>query len=216
MENVAAIRSRGLYRVFRDLAQVGYNACWTSLRASGIGAAHRRERVFILAYRPEATGLLTAAYARGKRWERWPAYSQTTRGWASGGSIRLSDLALAGASVKRIEPPRTSASSVGELAWGRYEAAIRRWEALTGRAAPYPVERGTRGQPRLAADFSEWLMGLPRGFVTDLGLPYGAQHRALDNGVVPLQAMTALWRLVAMAIGPQAARNKTRELGMAA
>jgi hypothetical protein len=39
-------------------------------------------------------------------------------------------------------------------------------------------------------------MGLPRGFVTDLGLPYGAQHRALGNGVVPQQAVVALWQLV--------------------
>jgi DNA (cytosine-5)-methyltransferase 1 len=40
------------------------------------------------------------------------------------------------------------------------------------------------------------LMGLPKGFVTDLGLPYSAQHRALGNGVVPQQAVVALWRLV--------------------
>ena len=44
------------------------------------------------------------------------------------------------------------------------------------------------------------LMGLPRGFVTDLGLPYSAQHRALGNGVVPQQAMAALWQLVEMTI----------------
>jgi DNA (cytosine-5)-methyltransferase 1 len=87
-------------------------------------------------------------------------------------------------------------SSVGEIAWRQYETAIRRWEMLTGRPAPYPVERGTRGQPRLAPAFSEWLMGLPHGFVTGLGLPYGAQHRALGNGVVPQQAIVALWQLV--------------------
>lgn len=28
--------------------------------------------------------------------------------------------------------------SVGEIAWGRYGAAIRGWEAVTGRVAPYP------------------------------------------------------------------------------
>lgn len=39
-------------------------------------------------------------------------------------------------------------------------------------------------------------MGLPKGFVTDLGLPYGAQHRALGNGVVPQQAVAALWQLL--------------------
>lgn len=43
-------------------------------------------------------------------------------------------------------------------------------------------------------------MGLPKGFITDLGLPYGAQHRALGNGVVPQQAVVALWQLVGTAI----------------
>jgi DNA (cytosine-5)-methyltransferase 1 len=195
VENVAAVRSRGLGRVLGDLAKVGYNASWTSLRASDVGAAHRRERVFILAYWPEATDILSAAYARGKRWERRTASRQAQSGRASGGLVRPGDLAVAG-TVDQPRGGRGGISSVGEIAWGRYEAAIRRWEAVTGRQAPYPVEHGTRGQPRLAAKFSEWLMGLPKGFVTDLGLPYGAQHRALGNGVVPQQAVVALWQLV--------------------
>jgi hypothetical protein len=44
-------------------------------------------------------------------------------------------------------------------------------------------------------------MGLPKGFVTDLALPYSAKHRAIGNGVVPQQAVRALWQLVAMAVG---------------
>lgn len=216
VENVAAIRSRGLNRVLGDLAALGYDASWTSLRASDVGAAHRRERVFILAYRPDAKDLLAAAYARGQRWQRRTTGRQASSRRTSGGSIRLGDIAL-GVAAERPSATRTSASSLGEIVWGRYEAAIRRWEALTGRDAPYPVERGTRGQPRLAAAFSEWLMGLPRGFVTDLGLPYGAQHRALGNGVVPQQAVAALWQLVTMAVAQQqAVDSKTHERGIAA
>jgi DNA (cytosine-5)-methyltransferase 1 len=201
VENVAAIRSRGLGRVLGDLAALGYDANWTSLRASDVGAAHRRERVFILAYRQDKGGddVFTTAYARSKRWQRRATSSQTASWWASGGPVRLGDLTLAG-TVKRPQSGRGGVSSVGEIAWGRYGATIRRWEAIIGRRAPYPVERGTRGQPRLAAVFSEWLMGLPKGFVTDLGLPYGAQHRALGNGVVPQQAVVALWQLVDGAI----------------
>jgi DNA (cytosine-5)-methyltransferase 1 len=199
VENVAAIRSRGLYRVLGDLAEIGYDASWTSLRASDVGAAHRRERVFILAYWAEAADILATAYAHGQRWQRRATSSQTTRRRPPGRSIRLGDIAMASA-VERPQTTRTSVSSVGEITWGQYEAAIHQWEALTGRPAPYPVERGTRGQPRLAAAFSEWLMGLPHGFVTDLGLPYSAQHRALGNGVVPQQAVVALWQLVDDAI----------------
>src|SRR6266699_7327480 len=53
VENVAAIRGRGLGRVLGDLAALGYDTNWVSLRASDVGAAHRRERVFILAFRSE-------------------------------------------------------------------------------------------------------------------------------------------------------------------
>lgn len=50
VENVAALRWRhgGLHRVLGDLAEAGYDALWRSVRAADIGAAHRRERVFLL------------------------------------------------------------------------------------------------------------------------------------------------------------------------
>src|SRR5262245_8240934 len=52
VENVAALRWRGggLDRVLGDLAEAGYDALWRSVRAADIGAAHRRERVFLLAW----------------------------------------------------------------------------------------------------------------------------------------------------------------------
>lgn len=50
LENSAVIRVRGLDRVTADLAGVGYDARWTSLRASDVGAAHQRHRWFCLAY----------------------------------------------------------------------------------------------------------------------------------------------------------------------
>lgn len=49
VENVAALRSRGLDAVLGDLAQVGYDARWVCVRASDVGAAHRRDRLFLLA-----------------------------------------------------------------------------------------------------------------------------------------------------------------------
>jgi DNA (cytosine-5)-methyltransferase 1 len=48
VENVAALRIRGLGRVLADLAALGYDTQWASLRASDIGAAHRRDRIFLL------------------------------------------------------------------------------------------------------------------------------------------------------------------------
>ncbi len=71
VENVAALRSRGLARVLGDLAALGYDTQWASLRASDIGAAHRRERIFILAWQPAAfRRLLTAAHPSGGELQR--------------------------------------------------------------------------------------------------------------------------------------------------
>lgn len=50
IENVAALRSRGLDRVLADLAALGFDAEWTTLGARDVGAPHRRERIFILAH----------------------------------------------------------------------------------------------------------------------------------------------------------------------
>lgn len=50
VENVAALLGRGLDTVLIDLAQAGYDAEWTCIRASDFGAPHLRERVFIVAY----------------------------------------------------------------------------------------------------------------------------------------------------------------------
>jgi hypothetical protein len=52
----------------------------------------------------------------------------------------------------------------------------------------------------LSPVFSEWLMGLPEGFVTDVDLPYSAKMRILGNGVVPQQAAAALRQLVNIAV----------------
>ena len=48
VENVAALRTRGLDVVHADLAALGYDTSWLCLRASDIGAPHRRDRLFLL------------------------------------------------------------------------------------------------------------------------------------------------------------------------
>ena len=50
VENVAALAARGLDRVLGDLAALGYDAVWLPVRAADVGAPHRRERLFIVAY----------------------------------------------------------------------------------------------------------------------------------------------------------------------
>lgn len=80
--------------------------------------------------------------------------------------------------------------------WGEYAPAIARWESLT-RPAPAPTELGLKGSPRLSPRFSEWMMGLPAGWVTDVpGITRNEALKAIGNGVVPQQAEAAVrWLL---------------------
>lgn len=80
--------------------------------------------------------------------------------------------------------------------WGKYESAIRRWESVT-RPAPSPTEPNSKGNPRLSAAFSEWMLGWPAGWVTQVpGISRNDQLRIIGNGVVVLQAEAALrWLL---------------------
>ena len=50
VENVAALASRGLDAVLWSLSEAGYDAVWFDVRASDVGAPHRRERLFIVAW----------------------------------------------------------------------------------------------------------------------------------------------------------------------
>ena len=49
-ENVGALSIRGLNRILGSLAEIGYDAEWQDIRASDMGAPHRRERIWIIAY----------------------------------------------------------------------------------------------------------------------------------------------------------------------
>lgn len=100
----------------------------------------------------------------------------------------------------RTEPARQQgrpgAPGSGAPDWGSYGPAIRRWEAVTGRTAPWATD--VRG--RLSPRFVEWMQGLAPGHVTDVpGLTRTAQLKALGNGVVPAQAAAAIRLLHARA-----------------
>ena len=50
LENVPAIRTRGLLTVVRSLTDLGYDCRWTCVSAAEVGAPHLRKRWFLLAY----------------------------------------------------------------------------------------------------------------------------------------------------------------------
>jgi DNA (cytosine-5)-methyltransferase 1 len=76
--------------------------------------------------------------------------------------------------------------------WGEYEPAIRRWEALT-RPAPEPTKLNSKGKPKLSDEFDEWLMGFPKGWITDVpGVTWNEVLKACGNGVVWQQGAAGL------------------------
>lgn len=87
--------------------------------------------------------------------------------------------------------------------FGQYAQAIARWEYVTGRVAPSPTEpTGKGGAHRLSPRFTEWMMGLPDGWITDvLGVSRNEALKACGNGVVPQQAAAALRHMLAASEG---------------
>ena len=85
--------------------------------------------------------------------------------------------------------------------FGVYEAAVRRHEASLGLPAPEPTEPGRLGKPRLSAVFPEWMMALPRGWVTDLAaLPKDDPNRITRNAAIRMAGNGAMPQQVALAL----------------
>ena len=77
--------------------------------------------------------------------------------------------------------------------WGEYAAAIARHEQAWGAPAPEPTEPGPKGNPRLSARFTEWMMAQPPGWITDVpGVTRNEALKLCGNGVVTPQAVHAL------------------------
>jgi DNA (cytosine-5)-methyltransferase 1 len=188
------------------------------------GGAHRRERIFILAW-PAADsqddghewGWQARIGGTGFEDGRLAAADSAVLGHGNprpAGFGRVPAAAVASAAAhadhagafpqQDCGPERPEADDEHEvldaagrlLGWGPYAPAIARWERVMGRPAPAPTEPGKNG-PRLSPRFVEWLMGCPDGWITEVpGIPRNAQLKAAGNGVVRQQGAEALRELL--------------------
>jgi len=70
LENVPAIRTRGLGRVVWGLASLGYDLRWTVISAASVGAPHKRDRWFCFASNTNRIELRDESRRRvGKKWK---------------------------------------------------------------------------------------------------------------------------------------------------
>ena len=153
-------------------------------------------------HRDSASNSKSARHIRGEQ----PSGAETELTTPDSGYSPLSDTQRQGRRGRGSATPQDQESrwtpSVSDgrdsrIEWGRYAPAVRRWERIVG-PAPAPTEPNSKGNPRLNAQFAEWMMGLPAGWVTDpqIGLTRAQQLKALGNGVCPQQATTALTHLL--------------------
>ncbi len=169
LENVRGHFGFGFGDVLSDLAHIGYNARWTLVRASDVGAPHRRERLFIVAY-PNGKGLQRRSGARY-------GFNQNAVEHSHADSLGCS---LVGNISGKIRHKRQSQFKFDELG-----------EEIYNQAVPPALD-----QDKLNPVFVEYMMGLPKGWVTDVGLSRTQQLKILGNGVVPQQAYYALQLLL--------------------
>ena len=255
---------RALGRVLGDLANLGYDARWTSVRAADVGAPHGRRRVFVIAYPTgdgrergftggplselpptesnepllptptvgdkggtearsgegfgaplgEVARLLSTPQARDGKGVPGDGYNLASlprdvallrtpcAAEAEGGPLhpevakaRNQTLRLTG-QVLAATGNLADSSGNTDNSWGEYSPAIRRWEYILGREAPAPATLSAHGKPRLSPAFVEWMMGLPKGWVTDVDISRANHLRALGNGVVPQQGAAAITHLL--------------------
>jgi hypothetical protein len=101
----------------------------------------------------------------------------------------------AASSSKQVElgAPKSRLEDQVHTEWGKFEPAIRRWETILGRPAPEPTKPdGKDNNHRLSSKFTEWMMGLPDGWITRHDLKRNDELKLAGNGVVPQQAELAL------------------------
>jgi DNA (cytosine-5)-methyltransferase 1 len=168
LENVRGHFGLGFRDVLTDLASIGYDVRWTLIRASDVGAPHRRERLFIVAY-PYGARL-------NDSWPKLPnGLKQSCKNlkYTNTNSERQPLGEHRGTKGRNYRKSQFKPSRVGEIIYTQ--------------GVPPPLDQG-----KLNVKFVEYMMGLPAGWVTDLDISRSQQLKILGNGVVPQQAYRAL------------------------
>jgi DNA (cytosine-5)-methyltransferase 1 len=174
LENVRGHLTLGLKEVLQGLAQYGYDVRWKVIRASDVGAPHQRARLFIIAD--------SDRYARQK--------SRRAYRGISGKAGQIID-----GSDRQID---RGSGQDDSYAYNQYQSHDWQMQRL-GRRFTSRREMHLQASPdaldqsgKLNAYFVEYMMGLPEGWVTNIGLTRAQQLKLLGNGVVPQQAEYAL------------------------
>ncbi len=221
IENVPALRKRGMDVILNDLYYAGYNVWWDCFPASYFGAPHERDRIWIQARRQDVLrfggdGPLDKAVTRAML-ESIPRAGRMIDGelYTEPPQAPLSAVRRGSKHPIRIEdrycgkhwPTPTRADGTGGPG-----TSLRRTGGMNLRTAV--VSRGWRGS--LSAAWVEWMMGLPIGWTDQRtsmfwDVPWGREKIA-----APVQQTVYQRRQRLMALGnaavPRVAQHAIQEL----
>ncbi|HEX5994088.1 MAG TPA: DNA cytosine methyltransferase [Jiangellales bacterium] len=172
LENVPGLLARGMGDVLGDLAAIGYDAEWDCVPAAAVGAPHRRDRVFIVAYPDGESVRVRAGEATG----------------AAGGDE--------GPPPERQRVRADAGSSGDVLADAQGERRRARRPGLGHAHGPPPYTFAAQSPPRSTVGQRGWWATEPNVGRVAHGVPGRVDRlRALGNAVVP-QVAEHIGRLV--------------------
>jgi DNA (cytosine-5)-methyltransferase 1 len=174
VENVAALLARGMERVLGDLAACGYDAEWDCIPASAVGAPHRRDRVWLVAY----------AQSDG----RGPGRARRPLADRSGEPVAVRSLQDVAYPARDLPAGSAPAGTVGKRARAGRERGAVAHTAGEGRGSARPVRSAEAGG---AGPFGEparsgWWFSEPDVGRVAHGVPARVDRlRSLGNALVP-------------------------------
>ena len=216
LENVRGHLTLGFKEVLKDLTEIGYDARWSIVRASDVGAPHRRERLFIIAQPTHSNGLRGNFRGQDAEWNQGqsqlePSQCSKTIADTNGeayNELRRASRGISNSTSQIIDRPdrneyRSSTSLItnsngdeqqGDRPTQRLGSRFNSQSEMRLQRTPNPLDINNK----LNATFVEYMMGLPVGWVTDLDISRSQQLKLLGNGVVPQQAYKAIEQLMAI------------------
>ena len=183
VENSPMLTSRGLGTVLRDLAKLGFNAEWGVLGAANVGANHKRERIWIVAYSNSNSNFWKKPKSNGiQNKTKGITGPQNSSTWQSS---RANSLFRKDSLQRHEKTNMANTSSIRLQGQGKHEQSINTAQGRNWQTAK--LEYGS------SSNF--WEIEPNVGRVVDGMASRMDRLKAIGNGQVPLCAATA-WKLL--------------------
>lgn len=192
LENVPAIRTRGLREVIKAFTEIGYDCRWTCLSASSVGAPHKRERWFLLAHANGKSLRVKSDKQQGRESKTEPRYDGSKKSLANTDSLR------------QLSKQNPGQQSLDRTSYGGKDVADTKCTRLSQRSGPIE-ETVLRTQFNNRTSTHDWTVEPAVGRVVN-GLSDWLDNLELSNQVEemrkyaiqasqdPIKALRSMWK----------------------